>query len=224
LHQEGLALFREVSDSWGIAVSLIWLARDSAGFREFKDAEHLLQEGLALCRDTGIPGATVVALSVLGEVANLLGKYAKAVQLGQESLTLSKRLNNRHLVAESCRVLGNATCALRDFQGARGYFQQALELFAADRLIADALYTLVGVAALLAGENDGEGALELLGFSLHHPASAQWTKDRANALLGELEPGLPPAIAAAALERGQARDLDASVAELLVELEADRAS
>jgi DNA-binding SARP family transcriptional activator/predicted ATPase len=224
LHQESLALFREVSDSWGIAVSLIWLARDCAGFREFKDAERLLQEGLAICRDTGVPGATMVALSVLGEVANLLGKYAKAVQLGQESLTLSERLNHRHGVAESCRVLGNATCALRDFQGARGYFQQALEICTADRLIAHGLYTLVGVAALLAGENDGEGALDLLGLVLRHPASAQWTRDRANTLLGELEPGLPPDIVAAALERGRARDLDATVAELLVELEPDRAS
>jgi predicted ATPase/DNA-binding SARP family transcriptional activator len=224
LHQESLALFREVSDSWGIAVSLVWLARDFAGFRKFKDAEHLLQESLAICRDTGVLGATVVALSVLGEVANLLGKYAKAVQLGQESLTLSERLNHRHGVAESCRVLGNTTCALRDFQGARGYFQQALEICTADRLIAHGLYTLVGVAALLAGEDDGEGALELLGLILRHPASAQWTKDRAATLLAELENELPPDIVAAALERGRARDLDATLADLLVQLEPGRAS
>jgi hypothetical protein len=59
---------------------------------------------------------------------------------------------------------------------------------------------------------------------LHYPASVQWTKDRAAPLVAELEAELPPDIVTAALERGRARDLDATVTELLVELKADRAS
>jgi hypothetical protein len=53
---------------------------------------------------------------------------------------------------------------------------------------------------------------------LHHPASWQWSKDRAAPLVAELEAELSPDAVAAARERGQGRDLDGTVAELLVEL------
>jgi hypothetical protein len=48
----------------------------------------------------------------------------------------------------------------------------------------------------------------------------QWAKDRATSLVTELETELSPDVAAAALERGRTRDLEAAVAELLDELQA----
>jgi hypothetical protein len=76
---------------------------------------------------------------------------------------------------------------------------------------------LVG-AAVLAAEGGIEKALELLALVLCHPASWQLVKDRALPLVAELEAELPPEAAAAARERGRARDLDTTVAELLAEL------
>ena len=52
---------------------------------------------------------------------------------------------------------------------------------------------------------------------LQHSASWQWAKDRAAPLVAELEAELPPDVWAAAWERGQASDLEATVAELLLE-------
>jgi hypothetical protein len=83
-----------------------------------------------------------------------------------------------------------------------------------------ALLSLVGVGALLEAEGEKERALELLVLIRHHPLSWRWTKDRAAPLVTELEAELPPDVVAAAQERGRARDLEATVAELLVELEA----
>jgi hypothetical protein len=60
--------------------------------------------------------------------------------------------------------------------------------------------------------------VELLALVLHHRSSWQWVKDRATALSAKLEAELLPAVAAAARERGRARDLDATVTELLAEL------
>jgi len=77
---------------------------------------------------------------------------------------------------------------------------------------------LAGTATLLAAEGEKERALELLALVLHHPASWQWTKDRAAALVAELEAELSPDAVAAALEHGRTRDLAATVAELLAEL------
>ena len=86
------------------------------------------------------------------------------------------------------------------------------------RAIPFVLLTLVGIATLLAAEGEKERALELLALVLHHPLSWQWTKDRAAPLVAELEAELSPEVVAAAQARGQARDLEATVAELLVEL------
>ena len=71
---------------------------------------------------------------------------------------------------------------------------------------------------MLVAKGDGERALELVAMVLHHPMSCQWAKDRAVPLIVELEADLPPEAVTAARERGRARDLDATVVELLEEL------
>jgi len=69
------------------------------------------------------------------------------------------------------------------------------------------------------GDIEQEQAIELLALALHHPASEQETKDRAKRLLDELASSLPRESVAAAQERGQARDLKATVEELLAKFE-----
>jgi len=93
---------------------------------EFEKSQQLLQESLATCKENGNLRGTAIVLIELGEVANLLGEHAEAVQLGQESLMLSKKLDVRYQIAWSFRVLGSAACALGGFQEARRYFQQAM--------------------------------------------------------------------------------------------------
>jgi hypothetical protein len=80
------------------------------------------------------------------------------------------------------------------------------------------LATFDGIAMLLAGEGERERALELLTLAIHHPASMEVVRDIVASLVAELEVELPPDGVAAAQERGRARDLEATVAELLVEL------
>ena len=66
---------------------------------------------------------------------------------------------------------------------------------------------------------DRERAAELAALSRHHPSSTEETKDKAQALLDRLQGELTPAAFAAAVERGRARDLEAMVKELLVDLD-----
>ena len=73
--------------------------------------------------------------------------------------------------------------------------------------------------ALMAAEGKGARSLELLTLVLHHPASWQMTRDKAAARIAALEAELPPDVAAAARERGRARHLESTLAELLDELE-----
>jgi predicted ATPase/predicted Ser/Thr protein kinase len=218
VHQESLALCRETGDQRGVAESLGYLAADACGLREYEEAKRLWQEGLAIYREIGDLWGAADVLGNSGELANVLGEYAEAIQLAQESLALSKRLDNQRGIAWCFRVLGNAVCGLGDFPGARRYFHQALETDISVQGIPFGLLALVAIAALLAAEGEKERALELLALATRHPASLQWTKDRAAPLVTELETELPPDVVAAAQERGRARDLEATAAELLAEL------
>ena len=84
-----------------------------------------------------------------------------------------------------------------------------------------AMDSLVGLARLLTASDPGEAAaeqaVELLAFVLQHPSSTQEAKDRATALLAELEGRLSPAAVAAAKEHGQTRDLQAIVEEIMAQ-------
>jgi hypothetical protein len=109
-------------------------------------------------------------------------------------------------------------CGLGDLPEARKCFRQALEIYMTVRVVSGVLLTLVGIATLLVAEGEKERALELLALVLHHPLSWQMAKDQAAPLIAKLEAELLPDVVAAAQERGRARNLDATVAELLVEL------
>jgi hypothetical protein len=104
------------------------------------------------------------------------------------------------------------------FSEARQYFIQALERSQRAHMQSRAIRALVGIANLLADDGEKEKALELLSMVLQHPMSWQMEKDRAAELQSVLEDELSPQIIAAAKERGRARDLDVTVAELLADL------
>jgi len=217
-HRESLALCREISAQGGIANALSNLARDAAGSGEYGEAEQIYREGLTIFKEIGNLHGVKLVLGDLGEVANFQGEYAEATQLAQECLTISRKIDEPPSIGWALRVLGDAACGLGDLPGARRYHHQALEVATTIGQTYDLPVSLVGIAALLAAEGEKERALELLALVLHHPTSWQWAKDRAAPLIAELEAELPPDAVVAAKERGRARDLDATVAELLVEL------
>jgi hypothetical protein len=80
---------------------------------------------------------------------------------------------------------------------------------------------LPAVALLLADRGEKERAVELCALASRYPlvASSRWFEDVAGRHIAAIAAALPPEVAMAARERGQARDLDATVKELLVELE-----
>jgi predicted ATPase len=219
LHQQSLALSRDLGMQYAIANTLLRLGLDALGLMEYGEARQLLQDSLAIRQEMGLPWFHTEVLLWQGELANVLGHYAEAARLAQEALSVSQRLAYPDLTARSLQVLGDATCELGDLRKARECFLQALETAATVEAAPLALLTLVGIARLLlAAGGEMERASELLALVLHHPASWQWTKDRAAPPIAGLEAELSPDVLAAAQERGRACELESSVAELLVEL------
>ncbi len=219
LHLEMLRLCQETGSRGGVARALGDLGIDAYGLEQYKKAHHLLGQSLAIYRDIGNAMAMYDELGDLAETANALGDYALAEQYVREAFRiLPEGEADYDRGSWEYRNLGNAACGLGNYRDARKHLRRSLELAISGLMPSRHLLTFVGVARVLAKQDDQERALELLALVVNHRLSWQMAKDQAAPLIAELEAELPPDVVTAAQERGRARDLDSTVAELLDEL------
>jgi tetratricopeptide (TPR) repeat protein len=188
--------------------------------KEYTAAKRFYQEALALARELG--GSIYVGgrLTDLGDAAFASGEYEEACDFYQQALTEWEKMGNPPRArARSLTGRGNASVAVGDGRGARQYYRQALEIAVDRHLWKSCLDAVVGLAALLAQKGELDRSVELAVVVLHHADCTVETKDKASELLEDLQARLAPDVYAAAQERGRARDLEATVKELLAELE-----
>ena len=136
---------------------------------------------------------------------------------------LGEILVGRHVLDHAPSILA---CALRGL----GQRDQALRhLVQALRLVPDAhafwplLYALAVYALLLIDGGETERAVELYALASCYPfaANSRWFEDVAGKYIAAAAETLPREMVAAAQERGRARDLGATVREMLNTLKVD---
>jgi tetratricopeptide (TPR) repeat protein len=171
-------------------------------------AEDYLQEGLAIYEERGLRGLKGQALGELGHVLVSQRDYPAAVQLAEDSLRICREQEHRAGMIRPNTVLGEAALGSGELESARQYFGRAIKIANDSWLPSFALHALAGLAQLLAAQGDVEGAYRLGTFVLNKPASWQWSKDRAAALLSRLEAELPPESITAAREWGKEKKLE----------------
>ena len=108
LAQESLALFRELGDRRGIALSLDRLGMAAWRRGDFTAARVLMEEDLALFREVGDQDRVAWSLFTLGLLNNKQGEYTRACALFEESLTLFRQLGNKRGIAASLTQLAGA--------------------------------------------------------------------------------------------------------------------
>jgi predicted ATPase/DNA-binding SARP family transcriptional activator len=214
---EAIALCREANDRRTeifIVNNLAWVANARGDPAE---ARRWLQEAFAFHQEANDKTLLAESLSRLGAAAYLEGAYAEAKQRYLESLEISQETGERLYLAFALIGLGYTTCALGEFEQSGQHLRAALQIAMEIESLQATTDALAGLGRLLAASDPGkiaaEKAVEMLAFVLQHPASTQESKDRAAILLTGLGGRLSPAIAAAAKERGQARDLHSIVEE-----------
>jgi len=194
-------------------------------------AKECYEEGLAILeRMEHLRWAAGRMHSHLGDIAMALGQYPEAAEHHRRALACYEDVGVHWEIATpvmggywgvpvSLHRLGDIALATGDIQTARQYYRQGLAL-AMDKPFAGLkVYVLLGPARWLARRGEVEQATELAALALHHPDSVPEVQDKARQLLAELETQLPPDAFAAAQARGRARDLEATLAELLAELQ-----
>jgi len=216
-HHESPLLHREIGNRHAEAIALNLLAIDMAALEEFGRAIQLLQNALEICKEIGAGLDVSVAHTNLAECFIATGDFANAALHARESFLYTQ--NNLDSLSWPNRTLGEALVGIGELQDAKEYLRKSVEISHSLQHKCDELLAIKAISAYFAAHGEGAKALELLAFVNNHPAAWQWTKGRAAALASQLEIELPPKVVLESKERGRARNLDATVAELLTELE-----
>jgi predicted ATPase/class 3 adenylate cyclase len=103
--QESLALFRELGDRRGVALSLDRLGMAAWRRGDFSAARVLMEEDLALFREVGDQDRVAWSLFTLGLLNSKQGEYTRACDLFEESLALFRKLGNKRGIAASLTQL-----------------------------------------------------------------------------------------------------------------------
>jgi predicted ATPase len=221
LEERALAIHDELGYPHGLIEAHRGMGMAKNDLGEYRDARVHCAVSLAMARETGNQQFIAANLQELGDVRLAEGSYAEAVPLLQESLAIAQESGLRRFETWALLSLGYALRGLGDHRRARHHICAALRIAAEVCTWAVLVPAIPRIALLLADMGEAARAVELYALVLRYPwvANSRWFEDVAGRHIAAIAATLPPEVVAAAQERGRARDLEATVAELLVELE-----
>jgi predicted ATPase len=219
--QESATVYNELGSRPSLALSTITLGHAKAHSGEYEQARVQGEFGLNLSRKISYQRGIGHACWLLGYVALAEETYIEAEQLLQKSVATFRELGQREELGSVLGVLGMALCGLSQLSQARQHLQEALHTATQIRGLAQSISVLRGIALLLAERGDVERAVELYALVSRYPivSNSRLSEDTVGRHIAAVAAGLPPEVVAVAQERGRTRDIEATVAELLAELE-----
>jgi predicted ATPase/transcriptional regulator with XRE-family HTH domain len=183
---ESLAQSQALGMRWGIARALNTLGNVAKVRRAYLQARDYYQESLTICRAINDCWAIARVQTGLGAVTAALGDWDEGVRLCQESLALSRAICDRWGIVYTLAALGTIAAAQGDDQAAKAHFQAALSRAIDIQSLALVGEILVGLASLLAREEQPARAGRLLAVALNLPAVQPHIRERALQLADDL--------------------------------------
>jgi tetratricopeptide (TPR) repeat protein len=186
----------------------------------YGQARTQTEMGCTLFREVGDQHGVAGCHLSLGRLALVREAYAEARQLLERSVALYREIGEQFELCWAPATLGNAVRALGQLSQARRHTCEALRGAAEAGVFAPAVMSLAHSALLLADQGEPERAVELYALASRHPmvGHSRYWEDVVGRHIAAVAAALPSDVVTAAQERGRARDLHATVAELLVEL------
>jgi tetratricopeptide (TPR) repeat protein len=219
--EENLAIVDDLGIRLYIANVNVALGYAKMHLGQYERARAHMQTGLACLREYGEPQWAIgLSLFALGSVALAGEAHAEAWQLLEECVAVFRQIGRQDEMGRALAALGYAARGLGQLPQARQHLCEALQTVADIGAFIPFVLALPAVALLLADRGEVERAVELHGLASRYPlvANSCWFEDVAGKHIAAVAATLPPKVVAAAQEPGQARDLNATVAELLVQL------
>jgi predicted ATPase/DNA-binding CsgD family transcriptional regulator len=165
-YQQGLEIWRRLSDDDGIAGELTGLGLIAHSVGDYGRARQHFNECLGIWRTLGATAKVAVTLHNLGNLATQEGLYEQGRAHHEEALALRQEIGDADGVAYS--LLGLATVSLHvgDVAGAASWYAQSRSLFAELGDFQGEAYALVGLGHVNEQRGDDQGAGEYYGKAL----------------------------------------------------------
>ena len=145
LHQESLALFRQMNDKAGIVAAQQGLARAAMRGGQFDWAVDQYQQCLTLSRELNDDWGIAHALTFLGQTYCFMGDFKAARQPLEEGLARIRSIGDRQSLALALQSMGFLESSVANLRAAHALFRESLSLIrhSGDRVgIARATFSL----------------------------------------------------------------------------------
>jgi predicted ATPase/transcriptional regulator with XRE-family HTH domain len=188
----------------------VLFSRTAQALGRLAEAHEQLQPGLRYARETGNRWGTALGLEQMALATQAAGDYVEARRLLDECITLYREVGDRWSQSRALTALSWLALTQRDIVQAERCSREALQVAAKAGYTPNVLDALAALAAVRGQQEMRVSALEIALCVLHHQASTQEAKDRAEKLRAELEAHLTPA----QREAIRPKSLETIVAEL----------
>jgi len=222
LKEAVLAVVKEVvSDPAPAAYAVASLGDIDLHMGRYAEGRRKAEASLAYVQDGHYGWQIGIVLLYLGSAAMAEGAYVEAQRRLRDSLVQFQRTEAQAQVVWAYAALGGVAVLRGHADEAFTQLLEALSLLNEYRSFIAALCTLPYVALLLAQQGKEEQAAEVYALASRYAyvANSRFWEDVVGKHIAAAAATLPPEVTAAAQERGRARDLWATVEELLAELE-----
>jgi len=209
-----LDVARQYNDKWLIAFALFAVSMAELVKGDYSEARRQSEIHLKLCKEIGDKIHASVSLIVQGQAALAQEDYEEAWSFYLRCLKLSQQIGFFYSIQTSSKYLGKAAISMGKLDDAEEYLLQCLVMTKEIGFVRDVINLYYEFARLLAAKGKPEQAVELLAYVIQHPASTQTRmlegriRDSAQDLLAELEGEIHPEDYTAAIQRGQALEID----------------
>jgi predicted ATPase/class 3 adenylate cyclase len=222
LYEEGLALSREMSDTWWIA-SLKESLASVSGFRgDSERATELYEESMDLFREQGDKQSLAINLNNLAMVVHSQGDLGRAARLTEEAVALQRELGTRGGVSMGLCNLGWIALLQEDLGKAADLYRESLSLAWDSGLNPIVQSALEGFACVAGAKGEAERAARLWGAAqaLHETKDIRRDTDfldEADARISAVRSGMGEEVWEEAWRKGRAMTLDEVVSYALGE-------
>jgi predicted ATPase/DNA-binding SARP family transcriptional activator len=216
--EKSLAIYRDLGHHDGLAESNDYLAEAKQHLGWYDQTSAHDQMALRRYQDASNQRGLGYSFMGLGQIALVKEAYPEAQQWLQEGVVLLRQVKQQVALGFALAMLGGLACHTHHFQQAQEYFVEPLQIALKTRAFFLLHVTSAFIALFLASQGQPERAVEIYTLASCFPyiANSRWFEDVAGRHVAGT---LPPEVVAAARERGKARDLWVTAAELLAELE-----
>jgi len=219
--QRFLRLAETSNDPWLLATGLWLVGHADLSWKNYAESKRLLEASLKLNNELKNPYDSVLCFSSLGVLAVYTGDFGKAKKYFSSCYQTANTLKATWLSSLAIQALGGIAVLTNELPEAQEYLTQSLRTaydLGWDRDIGNHLYEF---ASLRVKQKRLEEGVNLISLLLGQPAShlvhagGGLIRDRAKALLSDIEGRLSKEKYEAALHRGELLNLDEVVLELL---------